>query len=97
MSPEFHILDSGPHLRIRDVSAIPSQQVFDSMNGSDRDMERVNFGSIRNGAVGDKRSRQVYGLGRGSKDRQSTESRKTPPRRQRIAGARFLQNYRRNV
>jgi hypothetical protein len=51
-----HILDPGTHLRVRDVSAIPSQKVFDSMNRSDRDMERVNVGSIRNAPVGDKRT-----------------------------------------
>jgi hypothetical protein len=67
------------------------------MNCSDRDMERVNVGSIRNGPVGDKRTGQVYRLWRGSKDRQATEGSETSPGRQRITGARFLQNYRRNV
>jgi len=49
------------------------------MNGSDRDMERVNVGLTRNRPVGDQRTRQVHCLRRGSKDWQPAEYGETSP------------------
>ncbi len=95
--PPAHCFYSRAHHRIRDVRAIPREQVVDAVHCCDSHMECINFGFEWQRTVFDECLSQIPGVFGYSKFRNTIDGRKTPGRCLLVTSRSFYHDKCRNI